>query len=240
MGHRVYFPSLETVESGLITVTGEEAHHALRVKRLAVGDAIDVLDGQGRVARTRIATTDKTRDGWAMGLEVGSLDRVTQVAPLVTVAAAVPKGERLEWIIDGLSQVGAAAWRPLSTRRSVVDPREGKLERLHRVAIEAMKQCGRAHVLQLLPIASLAESLKTGRVVIADASGGEYQPTGADAITLLIGPEGGWEPAELEAAAGAGAIIARFGPHVMRTEMAAVVACAEVLSVEKRSRARAV
>lgn len=239
MAHRIYFPQFSAESAGVITVAGEEAHHALRVKRLEQGDAVELCDGRGLVARTRLAGSRKTREGWEADLAVEGVEVALQVLPRVTVASAVPKGERLEALIDGLSQVGAAGWRPMRTKRSVVDPREGKLERLDRVATEAMKQCGRAWKLSIGPLVPFEQVLDAG-VVIADASGGAYQPSGNDEVVILVGPEGGWDPAELERALSAGARAVRFGPHTMRTELAAVVAAAQVLSAEGGLRTRAV
>src|ERR1051325_10870618 len=172
MGHRVYFPDLTAESAGLISVSGEEAHHALRVKRLQVGDTVEVLNGEGLVGHTRIKSTTKTSDGWVMELAIEGLKDLPPLQPAVGIASATPKGERLEEMIDGLSQVGAATWRPISTKRGVVDPREGKLERLERIAIESMKQCGRAWPLLLLASSPFRQALNTiGRVIIADASG---------------------------------------------------------------------
>src|SRR5262245_37916537 len=139
MGHRVYFPDLSDESAAPITITGEEAHHALRVKRLDVGESVELLNGEGLVGHTRIRSTGKTQDGWAMMLDLERLEEVPPVAPCVCIAAATPKGERLEDMVDGLSQVGAYSWRPITTKRGVVDPGPGKLERLERVAIESMK-----------------------------------------------------------------------------------------------------
>ena len=239
MAHRIYFPHLSRDSAGVITIAGEEAHHALRVKRLEPGDRVELCDGRGLVARVCLAESRKTREGWEADFEVERVDAVEPVQPRGLVASAVPKGERLEALIDGLSQVGAAEWRPMKTKRSVVDPREGKLGRLERVATEAMKQCGRAWRLEIGSMVRFDEVLSAG-VVIADASGGEYTPSGEDAVTILVGPEGGWEPDELEQAVRAGARPARFGPHTMRTELAAVVAVAQVLSAERVLRGRAV
>jgi len=235
MGHRVYFPDLSDHPAGAITVSGEEAHHALRVRRLEVGDAIEVLDGKGLVAHTRIQSTAKTRDGWSMALAIDRLEHVPRPVPSISVASSTPKGARIEDVVDGLSQVGASGWHPLLTRRTVVDPREGKLERLERVAIEAMKQCGRAWRLDLGPTQRFTDFLKSpGHVIMADASGEPYAPTGANDITLLIGPEGGWEQTEIDLARSSGVTLARFGPHIMRTEVAAVVAASHIVSAERR------
>ena len=243
MGHRVYFPDLTDNSAGLITITGDEAHHALRVRRLVAGDPVEVLDGEGLVAHTRVQATAKTRDGWSMDLAVDRLEPVPPTMPSVSIASATPKGARIEDVIDGLSQVGATEWRPIVTRRTVVDPREGKLDRLERVAIEAMKQCGRAWKLNIASTHTFKQIVNSvGRVILADASGGPYEPSGADFVTVLIGPEGGWEQGEIDFAlnAGLGVKVARFGPHIMRTEVAAVVAACHVLTAEQSLRARAV
>jgi 16S rRNA (uracil1498-N3)-methyltransferase len=167
-----------------------------------------------------------------MDLDVMEVGQVPRARPELTLLAAAPKGDRLEGMIDGLSQVGVGTWSPLLSERTVVEPRAGKLERLHRVAIEAMKQCGRAWLLEIGESVGFDTAL-AGRVVMADASGAPYQRTGAEKLTLLIGPEGGWSEAELATARVAGVQVARFGVHTMRTETAAMVAAAVVMEVER-------
>jgi 16S rRNA (uracil1498-N3)-methyltransferase len=241
MAHRVYFPDLPEALTGSITIEGDEAHHALRVKRLEHGDGVEVCDGRGLVALTRLSASSKTRQGWAMELWVERIERRPQVTPFVTIASAAPKGERLEAMIDGLSQAGAGRWVPLLSRRTIVDPGEGKLARLERTVVESMKQCGRAWTLELGTPASFEQALAgDGHVVVAEADGADYVACGHARVTVLIGPEGGWDPHELEKARASGVTFARFGPHVMRTEVAAVVAAAQVLSAERAFRARAV
>jgi 16S rRNA (uracil1498-N3)-methyltransferase len=136
-------------------------------------------------------------------------------------------------MIDGLSEAGAAQWRALETERGVAEAGAHKLERVERHALEASKQCGRAWVMETGPGATLAEALRGGagvRGVVADASGGAYAARGAGTVRVLIGPEGGWTERELAAARDAGAEVARFGPHTMRIETAAVVAAAVVIA----------
>jgi 16S rRNA (uracil1498-N3)-methyltransferase len=139
-------------------------------------------------------------------------------------------------MIDGLSQVGAAAWVCLESARTVVHPREAKLARVERVAVESLKQCGRAWLLETGAKAAFSDALgQTGTVVIADTAGNDPLPTDAPDLApdlaLFIGPEGGWTPEELAAARAVGAKVCRFGAHTMRIETAAVVACARLLPV---------
>lgn len=237
--HRVFVQDAPLLAPGeRVEVVGPEAEHAARVKRLGPGDAVALLDGRGTVAAARVESTGKVgKGGWRLAAVVESVATAERVRPRVEVWSATPKGGRVDELVDGLSQVGAAAWSPLRAERSVVQPRETKLERLERIAWEAAKQCGRAWVLEIGRERSWEEAIapEVGvRVVLADASGGPYERTGAEGVRVLVGPEGGWTEAELAAARAAGATIARFGPHAMRIETAAVVAVAVVLDVEGR------
>lgn len=151
----------------------------------------------------------------------------------LVVRSAVPKGPRLEHMIDQLSQIGVGAWSPLISTRAVVDPRRGKLDRLERVCLEAVKQSGRAWAMRIEASVAARSLPITSGVIVADRSGdplGAVGPTGED-LTLLIGPEGGWTPDELERFRSGGARIVSFGPHVMRIETAAVVAAGVLLQV---------
>jgi 16S rRNA (uracil1498-N3)-methyltransferase len=232
--HSIYFPDLRPLPGGILTVAGEEAHHALRVKRLAPADTVRVCNGKGLIAQARLVDSRKRRDEWELDLDVMSVSEEPSARPRVTVLASPPKGDRLEAMIDGLSQVGACGYAPLLTERTIVEPRQGKLDRLSRVAIESMKQCGRAWTLEIGEAVPLESALASkARVVLADATGKPYQTQQADDITLLIGPEGGWTEPELAAARAAGVEVARFGTYVMRTETAAIVAAALVMESQQ-------
>jgi 16S rRNA (uracil1498-N3)-methyltransferase len=163
--------------------------------------------------------------------------RVEPVVPRLEVWSATPKGSRVDELVDGLCQVGVAGWFALETARGVVDPRGTKLERLRKIAAEAGKQCGRAWRMEVEGPLGLGRALAPAAgaaIVVADAAGEPFVATGARLVRLLIGPEGGWSPGELERARGAGARINRFGPHTMRIETAAVAAAAVVMAVEGR------
>ncbi|MEM1071715.1 MAG: RsmE family RNA methyltransferase [Planctomycetota bacterium] len=237
--HRVLVePMTDDLAGRELVVTGEEAHHAVRVKRLEPGAPVELVDGHGRVGTGTHESVVKLgkKDGWALRVRVDSVSVVEPHAPEVRVVGAVPKGPRLETMIDQLAQVGAASWRPLVTARSVVDPRGGKLDRLERVSLGALKQSGRAWALRIergQHLSSVFEGAEGARVVAADASGERYEPVGdGRPVTLLVGPEGGWTDAELAAVRKRGAEVVRFGVHVMRIETAAVAAAAIVLEAE--------
>jgi 16S rRNA (uracil1498-N3)-methyltransferase len=234
--HRIWIQTEGPPNPGQrLRVEGPEAHHAARVKRLEVGEPVGLLDGQGLTASARITGIEKLpgQRGWAVDVEVVTAAMQPPVRPRVTVRSAVPKGPRLEAMIEGLSQAGAAAWGPLLAVRSVVDPREGKLERLHRTCEESAKQSGRAWTLRIEPPASMSQVCAGGTgVLAADAAGEPYRPTGLESLTLLIGPEGGWDPAERSLLQECGVRLVSLGPHVMRIETAAVVGAGIVLHAE--------
>lgn len=223
---------------GEVLIEGDEAKHAVRVKRLSEGAPVEVLDGLGSIASASVARTEKQgKAGWVLTLRVDSVRMVEPTRPELDVWSAPPKGERLERMIDQLAQAGVASWTPLDADRTVVHPRDGKLGRLERVAGEASKQCGRAWRLAIRPSCGMAEALRGGSedgptLVVADASGTPYEPSGAGRIRLLVGPEGGWTPAELDRARHAGATVVSFGVHVMRIETACVVAAGVIMSGE--------
>lgn len=230
----VYSPHLGDSPTTL-TVEGEEAHHALRVRRLGEGDLIDVHDGCGHIAHCRIVSTEKSRAGeWRLSAAVLEMRTPARPCPTLHVLTSSPKGDHLTEMVGGLSQAGAASWRALRTTRTVVEPGAHKHERLHRIAIESMKQCGRAWRLDILPMLDFHNALRPEpghRLIIADASGAPYSPedTCRSPVSLLIGPEGGFTGEELDQAHAAGATIARFGPHTMRIETAAIAATAIIM-----------
>ena len=239
--HRLYIiDDPAALHEGAVVIGGEEARHAIRVKRLEKGEPVEVLDGAGRVGVGVFTDSKRVEDGWQATVTVETIRREPALRPRLTVCAAAPKGNRLDEMIDGLSQSGVAQWRPLTTARSgpvpATDGRKG--ERLRRIAAEASKQCGRAWLLEIGEPLAFAEALRAEAgqaVVLAHADAEAHAGTGTPAVRLLIGPEGGWSPEELEAARASGVRAARFGPHTMRVETAAVVAAAVILHTHRHT-----
>lgn len=249
--HRVYVGDLtdQLVEGLTVELAGDEANHLLRVKRLQTGDCIELLDGRGGVGVGELLDpafafhaphpSKRTR---TVGVRVREVRHHARPSPRVEVWSAVPKGGRIDEMVDQLSQVGAAALVPMHCARSVVEPREHKLERVRRIALESAKQCGRAWLLEIETPRTLADALRPGgAIVLAHGDGSpctshvldELRARGSDTglIRLLIGPEGGFEEQERAAARAAGAFELAFGPNVMRIETAAVVAAARLVEM---------
>ncbi len=233
--HRIHLDGPVPGAGGEVLVSGDEAQHALRVKRVEVGDRVELLDGCGQVGVGALLEGEKERRSgqWMVRIRVERVERVAPTSPRLEVLSAAPKGDRLDDMIDQLAQVGVASWGPLACERAVVDPREGKMQRLARRAREASKQCGRAWALEVGAERTLGEVLG-GRVVLAHAAGGAYAPSSHGVVRLLVGPEGGFSERELAQAVDAGATIASFGPHAMRIETAAVVASGVILDAHRR------
>jgi len=212
---------------GRVALERKQAHHALRVLRLSDGDPIELFDGRGQVAEGVIVT-----DGSEVMVEVRRVRREPRPTPSLTVASAIPKAGRVDGMVRQLSEVGADVLVPMTTKRSVVNPRQAKLERLRQIAVESAKQCGRAHVLQVAEVATFEQvlAMEAGARLLASAGEDRAWPSDAVAsakqITVLIGPEGGWTDEERAAAEAAGAACWTFGPYVMRIETAAVAAAA--------------
>lgn len=232
--HRILHQA-EGLERGTeLSIGGEEAHHAVRVKRIEPGDQIELLDGAGGRATAALVRTEKDRkSGWRLVLRVSECRREPRPAGGVELWTAVPKGGRLEDMVDQLSQVGVAAWAPLRTARGVAEANEHKRERLQRVVLESAKQCGRSWAMELKSEGSIKDAFEgAAQVIVADGSGEAcgLATTSDVPVRILIGPEGGWTPEELALARQLGARVWAFGPHVMRVETAAVAAAAAVIS----------
>lgn len=239
--HRVY---VETLEGDSIVVSGDEAHHAVRVKRLEIGDELTAFDGRGGVVHGKVEAISKApRTGeWSLRMSAASRNVMPRVVPHIEVWSAVPKGGRATEMIEGLSEVGAASWAPLEAARSVVESGEHKLSKLSRAALESSKQCGREWMLEIGTGGDLRAALQgapsNGVCIVCDGSGA---PAGGPVpawARLLVGPEGGWTSEELERMRAAGAQVMSFGPHIMRLETAAVIAAGTLIVMARRGQAR--
>jgi len=231
--HTLYHPTLAS-DKETISIDGDEARHAIRVKRLHEGEHEIVLDGKGLVGRCKVIAAKKTLE-----LEIIDKRTVEKTRPQVYVYSATPKGPRVDWLVDGLVQVGAACWVPLRTKLGIVDPRENKLERLRRISTESLKQSRRPWKMEIgdqINLEAALEPAKGVQILLADPDGEPYEPTGAAQVRLLVGPEGGWRPEEIEQAQAAGARLTSFGAHVMRIEMACPAATSIILDLERRNR----
>ena len=221
-------PALDADPAGRVTLTGPEAKHLAAVLRLRAGDAVTLFDGAGRRAGGTIREVTGKGAKTAATVACGPVTLTPPDPHPLTLAVAPPKGDRFRWLIEKATELGVAAVVPLLCGRSTVDPSGGKLDKLRATALAACKQCGRDRLPTLTGPVSLAEfltrpGLKTLLHVTGDPPPAAVPP-GPHAV--LIGPEGGFEDAEVDAARAAGAAVASLPTPILRTETAALTAAA--------------
>jgi 16S rRNA (uracil1498-N3)-methyltransferase len=191
-----------------------DRHHLERVLRLRRGDELTVSDGAGRWRTCRFGPALEP---------TGEIETDPAAAPPVTVAFAVLKGDRNEWVAQKLTEIGVDRIVPFVAERSVVRWDEGKAarqhERLATVAREAAMQSRRTWLPLVEPVAAFADVAGRPGVVLADRGG---DPPSLGRPTVMVGPEGGWSDAERARVEGRMAL----GPTVLRSETAAIVASA--------------
>ncbi len=207
-----------------------QARHLRDVLRLREGDSVEVFDDEGRTARGEVAavTPDNVR------LRVSDITTPGTSEFTWTIAAAVPKGPRADWMIEKLAELGTAAFIPLKTERSVTHPGgTEKIARWTRLATEAARQSGRAGVMKIDALTEVREVIAAGGAnwyLSPDKEAGAIKDllSSEPATTrkILIGPEGGWSREEITAFEQSGARAVRIARNTLRVETAAVAAAA--------------
>jgi 16S rRNA (uracil1498-N3)-methyltransferase len=213
-----------------LCLEGDEARHLRTVLRARPGDEVALFNGRGLEAVARVVALLEENVQLEI-LSCSSPERKARVA--LTLATAVPKGERFRWLIEKATELGVDCIVPLVTERSVVDPGEGKLDRLRRTIIESSKQCGRNTLMTLeAPVAwreFLSRAGHRSRLLVADRGGQPWSPLlveGTSALTLAVGPEGGFTPGELALAQEHESLHVSLGPTILRIETAAIALAA--------------
>ena len=221
-----------------VTITGPEARHAAVVRRVRVGERVDVVDGAG--VRVRGAVTSVASE--QVRVMVDDVEREPAHDVALVLVQALAKGDRDELAIEAATELGVDAVRPWQAERSVSLWVGAKAERgAHRweaVVTAAAKQARRARVPAVRPLVRgrdlvgvAARAVGDGHLVLvlheeaatplADVS---LPPRGE--VHVVVGPEGGLTDGEVSALQGAGAVVVRLGPHVLRTSTAGPVAVA--------------
>ena len=225
-----YFPELGESDTS-VTLVGEEARHAVAVRRIRVGEEISVSNGQGLIASCDVTSIANKPPSVEL-----SIRQVNVIPPPRTIhlAAAMPKGDRQRVLLDMVTQVGISEFTPLMCERSVSKENEKAQERWQRICLEAMKQSRRAWLPRVNPSVALTgflDSLPQGQVLCCASAEGQgvlgmtsIKPEVA--IAMVIGPEGGFTENEIEYLRKAGALEFNLGDGILRTETAAVVAAA--------------
>ncbi len=198
-------------------------HQVLRVLRLHDGDEITLVDNAGSQARCRLD------DGDCVVVERGAAGG--EPAHRLTVCQALIKGDRLDEVIRHGTEIGVAAFRLIVSERCIVrevSPR--RLERLRAIAREAAEQSERGLIPPVHDPVPLAEVLEASSVLLYERHDRDRLSRMESPGSVIIGPEGGFTPAEVEAAAVAGVRLAGLGQRILRSESVALAAAAVILS----------
>ncbi len=222
---------------GIVVIGGGDAHKIARVLRLRAGDRLEIIDS---AAQTFVAAIDAVEPAVRVKL-VERLAEGPQRAFDVEVAQAVPKGQRMDFVIEKCTELGAAAFLPFYCERSV-GRRVGaeKLARWRRLARTAAQQCGRRDVPRIaspLEFPALTQRFAEYATVLFAWETAQPVPLrerlssalpGAGRVLVVIGPEGGFAHAEAELAERRGAALVWLGARILRTDTAAMVLLAVI------------
>lgn len=242
---RFYCP-IEITTGQIIELPANVAHHAARVLRLEQGDEITLFNGNGGEFSAIIACISKS----GTMVEVAEQFDIERESPLnITLVQAVCASEKMDWIMQKGVELGVSRIQPIVTNRSMVklagERADKRVRHWQQIVISACEQCGRNHVPQVLPLLSLPDWLD-GQMIewrnlchgashslcfmlspTAEKGLSDFpKATQVTALTLLVGPEGGFVPEEEAAALAIGFIPLRMGERILRTETAALAAVA--------------
>lgn len=235
-----FFVSPDQIKDNLIQITGPDVNHITRVLRLGPGDGLTVLDGRGGVYQAVIESLGKNQVLCSVAKELPA----PGAPPLrITLVQGIPKGDKMDLIVQKGTELGVSRVIPLICLRSVVklgkEKTSKRRERWQRIALEAAKQCRRPDIpditepaeweqvlaglnpqaLALIPWEE--ESAETMKNVLQGNPPGE--------VHVFIGPEGGFTPAEVETARARGVRPVTLGPRILRTETAGLAVLSMIL-----------
>ena len=230
-GPRIYCPP-SLVAGERHTLTGDRHRHIAQVLRLKAGAALTLFDGRGGEYAAVIEEVQRSSSTVRTG-EHRDVDRESSLE--LRLVQGIGRGERTDYAIQKAVELGVTSIVPVLTRRGVVQLDGQRAQRRHAhwqgIIVHACQQCGRNRLAELAPAVSLSDWLRSHQtggldlVLDARASAGMSELAyDGGVITLLVGPEGGFDDAEREAAYAMGFVGLALGPRTLRTETAAVAA----------------
>lgn len=238
--HRFFVPDLTAQPSGGIELSRDEAGHAVRVLRLKVGSDVELFDGCGALAEGRIVEITRR----SACVETGEITRLDRSGAIVNLAFAVPKGKRLDWLLEKAAELGAASLQPVVFERSVAGRKklsDAALSRWNSHCVAAAKQCGLnflPRINQPVEFDAMLENSKDSLSLLGDLSDAA-RPLAevldsrrrASEICIMVGPEGDLTPSERQKALEVGFIPVRLGHTTLRVETAAIALLAAVMAL---------
>jgi 16S rRNA (uracil1498-N3)-methyltransferase len=239
-----FYAPPENFSSDSVTLAGEEHQHLVRVLHHKLGDRVSVVDGAGVAADGEIVEIGRTATRLRI---IKRMRRLGEPFLHLTLAQAIPKGNRFDWVIEKATEIGVSAFIPLISERSEITPGAGKNERWRRLALAAMKQSCRSVCPTISEPAMFGAICR--RVTFKGISGREFdfallaQEESADPLPqlasrapklhsglVMIGPEGGFSDGELQIAREAGIPFLGLGSRRLRAETAGLVAATKILA----------
>jgi 16S rRNA (uracil1498-N3)-methyltransferase len=234
--HDIYYVSPRNVRGDHVIFTDDEVHHLSHVKRHKKGDQVWAVDGEGGAYEIELTDISVTR---ALGKIKQTRRRVGESLSELTLAQAMIKGDRFDWVIEKCVEIGVHRIIPLITENTIVKGGSGKQTRWTRIALGAMKQSGRSVLTEICEPREFKKALSMGTEcgtrLIAHA-GPDSQPIRIghpdkrSKGIALVGPEGGFTEEEIGLAADHGFIQVSLGPRRLRAETAGIVISTIILS----------
>ena len=237
-----FYVSPQNIGEDTIQIKGEEARHILTILRHKRGDLIDVVDGCGNRYRVNITHTGRNN---LEGKILSQVRKENEPITNLTLAQAVCKGSKMDWVVEKCTEIGVSNIIPLLTERTEIDfknpqQEKSKIERWKRLAISSMKQSLRCCLPKISPATKIEDLLKNTKnydlVLMASLEGGSKNLEDLDElgnrpknILILVGPEGGFSVDELKEAEEKRVIPISLGTRRLRTETAGIVFLSLVL-----------
>ncbi|KAA0218145.1 MAG: 16S rRNA (uracil(1498)-N(3))-methyltransferase [Lautropia sp.] len=229
-------------EPAICTLDTRQSHHLVRVLRLTAGAPVECFDGAGARFDARIERADPKACTLRL---LGPIAACAESPLAITLVQCISAAERMDWTIEKAVELGAHAIQPVISARTQARLDAQRLARRHahwaRIVEAACMQCGRDRMPELwLPVGfghwlgAVDRGAARTRIVLdprGTARLGALRPDPARPLDLLVGPEGGFDAAELEAARAAGFLGVRLGPRVLRTETAGLAAIAALQAI---------
>ncbi|HHX23765.1 MAG TPA: 16S rRNA (uracil(1498)-N(3))-methyltransferase [Thermoanaerobacterales bacterium] len=224
-------------------MSGEDAHHIIKVLRHRTGDTIKLSNGKNIESIGVIL--DVNPKATEIKLKILEKNIVQGTKPIISLFQGLPKKDKFEWIIQKNTEIGVSSITPVLTKRTIVDIDKAKInrrkERWCKIAKEAAKQCMRMDIPEIAHVTTFESSLKMIKNNQLSIIPWEQEkgvplkkvimdlPRGITTIAVYIGPEGGFTEEEVENAKKEGAIPVSLGPRILRTETAGLVTCSLIM-----------
>lgn len=238
-----FFTRQELNKADFIVISGEDAHHIIKVLRYKIGDFLELSDGKSIVANSVIEDIDHKEQ--YVKLRILEKTIVESINPKITLFQGIPKGDKFDFIIQKGTEIGVSKFVPVKTARTIVEFSKDKLqrrkERWYKIAKEASKQCRRTDIPEISGVINFSDSMEKIKDYDLAIIPWELEKTKSlktvlrnenkdvRNIAVFIGPEGGFAEAEVALARRTGVISVSLGSRILRTETAAIAVCTAIM-----------